>query len=157
MITPQRARRALLAFLIVVPVYAYVAVEATMTWSRGRAIMARSKLIQVAIIESGIEERKGLLGRTFYAPRIRYAVRTELGSVIQRQVTPLDEAAGKSWAEGIAERYRVGRVVDGYVDTTGMRISYLVPSLGTFIYWTLAAGVALFGALAIVLRRAFKS
>ncbi len=148
MLTPQRARKLLIFVLVViVPAYGYVAWTNTSRWLAGRALIARAVLTQVAITESGVEERKGMFGRTFYAPRVRYGVRTAEGIVMARQVTPLDEASTKAWATRIADLYRPGQVEPAWIDTTGTQKSYLVPELGSFFLWTMAGGVALLAVL----------
>ncbi len=159
MLTAQTARRLLFAFAIVVPAYLYVAYVNFVRWQRGREVIQSAMPIKVAIIESGIESRTGSFGRTFYAPRIRYAVRTKNGAYIARQVTPLEEAYTEAWARGIADRYRVGNVELGFVEGSNdaKPATFLVPELGMFFYWTLAAGAVLFGALAVVWRRAYPA
>ncbi|MBI3789756.1 MAG: hypothetical protein HY275_02625 [Gemmatimonadetes bacterium] len=154
MITPQRARRALLAFVLVVPAYGIVAWQAYRLWQTGRSRIANAVPVVVAITESGIEERTGSFGRTFYAPRIRYGVRTREGVEFRRQVTPLDEASTKGCAQAIADRYAVGHVDTGWIDTTGDHATFLVREVGTFFYWILSAGLLVLGALAFLLRRA---
>ena len=128
-------------------------------WQRGREAIQSAVPIKVAIIESGIESRTGSFGRTFYAPRIRYAVRTPDGSFIARRVTPLEEAYTEGWAREIAERYRVGHVEPGFAEKgdPALHLTFLVPELGTFFYWTLAAGAVVFGALALIWRRAYPA
>ena len=155
-LTAQTARRALVAFAVIVPAYLYVAYGNFIRWQRGRELVANAMPIKVAITERGIEERKGRFGRTFYAPRIRYGVRTKDGAYLARQVTPLDEASTEAWARSVADRFVVGTVVTGFVEGTdnAKPVTFLTPELGTFFYWTLAAGVAVFGALALVWRRA---
>lgn len=158
-LTPQLARRLLFAFVIVVPAYCYVGFTNFVRWQRGREAIQSAVPIKVAIIESGIESRTGSFGRTFYAPRIRYAVRTPDGSFIARRVTPLEEAYTEGWAREIAERYRVGHVEPGFAEKgdPALHLTFLVPELGTFFYWTLAAGAVVFGALALIWRRAYPA
>ncbi len=158
-LTPQLARRLLVAFVIIVPAYGYVGFTNFIRWQRGRETIQSAVPIKVAIIESGIETRTGSFGRTFYAPRIRYAVRTPDGSYIARRVTPLDEAYTEGWARDIAERYRVGHVEPAFAEKgdPAQARTFLVPELGLFFYWTLAVGAVVFGALALIWRRAYPA
>jgi hypothetical protein len=155
-LTPSRARQLLYAFVLIVPAYLYVGYVNFVRWQRGRELVANAMPIKVAITETGIEERTGSLGRTFYAPRIRYGVRTRDSIYIARQVTPLDEASTESWARALADRYKVGKVVDAYVEGTDAANprTFLTRELGTFFYWTLAAGGVVFGTLALLWWRA---
>ena len=158
-LTPPLARRLLFAFVIVVPAYGYVGFTNFVRWQRGREAIQSAVPIKVAIVESGIETRIGRFGRTFYAPRIRYAVRTPDGSFIARRVTPLDEAYTEGWARDIADRFRVGHVEPAFAEKggTAQPLTFLVAELGLFFYWTLAAGAVVFGALALVWRRAYPA
>ncbi len=153
MLTPARARRALLAFLVILPAYGWVAWQAYGLWAAGSRRIANAVPLPAAIVESGVEERKGSFGRTFWAPRITYAIRTDTGMTFRTTVTPLNEAASHAWAQAISDRYRTGQVDTAWVDTT-TRESFLVRDLGTFWYWTVGAGVALLGALAGLVVRA---
>lgn len=155
MLKPTIARRALVAFVVILPAYGWVAWKAHGLWRTGSQRIANAIPLPAAILASRVEERTGVFGRTFWAPRITYAIRTDTGMTFRTQVTPLNEAATLSWAQGISDRYRPGRVDTAWVDTT-TRQSFLVRDLGTFWYWTIATGVVLLGALAWLLQRALR-
>ena len=146
MLTPSHARRLLVAFALIIPVWGYVAWRSTALYMLGRERIATFRPTRVAVIEVGVDERKNVLGIRYWAPRLRYAVPTRQGSYIARQVTPLDEASSESWAREIASRYTVGRVTEGYVAPDSSRVSFLVPELGYFWHVVMGVGVVLFAA-----------
>lgn len=153
MISPPRARRALLAFLVILPAYGWVAWQAFGLWRTGTRRIESAVPLPAAIVQSALDSQQGALGRTFFRPRITYAIRTDTGMTFRTQVTPLNEASTRGWALAIVDRYRVGQVDTAWVDTT-TRESFLVREVGTFWYWTVGAGLVLLGALAWLLQRA---
>ena len=154
MITPTRARRAAWAFGFVFLAFGYVLWQSTTLYLLGRERIRTFVPVPVAITEVGVESRPGKRGGTYWAPRIRYGIQTKSGIVMGRQVTPLDEASTKAWAEEIASRFVRGKVDQGYAHPDSVGLSFLVPELGWFWQITLAVGLGLVGVFFWLLRRA---
>ncbi len=92
--------------------------------------VVRSKSIEVKISHNS----KGGASK-HYLPVVNYEYKVGGRSYSNRQVTPLRESSGQSWAEGILRRYQVGKTAEAYYNPQNPAEAYLLHRHGFFPYF----------------------